>query len=122
MPFLAEVTLEYGDVETQGVTREEIIRAAADKPRDTRDWYLTLRRGDDENEEYMDATMEDDSTFSLRVREDGKRFQTGAAIREELLEPLFLSFYEHDRAWKTLCNWEEIPEKRKFSLKGLFKR
>jgi hypothetical protein len=80
MPFLAEVTLEYGDVETQGVTREEIIRAAGDKPRDTRDWYLTLRRGDDENEEYMDATMEDDSTFSLRVREDGKRFQTGAAI------------------------------------------
>jgi hypothetical protein len=70
----------------------------------------------------MDATMEDDSTFGLRVFEDGKKYQTGAAIREELLEPLFLSFYEHDRAWKTLCIWEEIPEKRKFSLKGLFKR
>jgi hypothetical protein len=56
------------------------------------------------------------------VREDGKRFRTGAAITEELLEPLFLSFYEHDRAWKTLCYWEEIPQKVKFSLKSLFKR
>jgi hypothetical protein len=120
MAFLAEVTLEYGDVETKGVTREEITRAAREKPRDTRDWYLTLRRGNDE--EFMDATMQDDSTFGVRVFEDGKKYQTGAAIREELLEPLFLSFYEHDRAWKTLCVWEEIPEKSKFSLKDLFKR
>ena len=122
MPFLAEVTLEYADVETKGVTREEIVRAARDTPRDTRDWYLTLRRGDDDNEEFMDATMEDDSTFGVRVFEDGKKYKTGASIQEELLEPLFLSFYEHDRAWKTLCAWEELPEKRKFSLTDLFKR
>jgi hypothetical protein len=122
MPFLAEVTLEYGDVETKGVTREEIIRAAREKPRDTRDWYLTLRRADDPNEEFMDATMEDDSTFGVRVFEDGKKYRTGAAIREELLEPLFLSFYEHDRSWKTLCAWEEVAEKPKFSLMDLFKR
>ena len=122
MPFLAEVTLEYGDVETKGVTREEIVRAARDKPRDTRDWYLTLRRGDDDNEEFMDATMEDDSRFGVRVFEDGKKYRSAASIHEELLEPLFLSFYEHDRAWKTLCAWEEMPGKRKFSLRGLFKR
>jgi len=122
MPFLGEVTLEYADVETKGVTREEIVRAARDKPRDTHDWYLTLRRDADPNEDYMDATMEDDSTFGVRVREDGKSYRTGAAIGEELLEPLFLSFYEHDRAWKTLCAWEEMPEKRKFSLRDLFKR
>ena len=122
MPFLAEVTLEYGDVETKGVTREEIVRAARDKPRDTRDWYLTLRRGDDDNEEYMDATMEDDSTFGVRVFEDGKKYRTATAIGEELLEALFLSFYEHDRTWKTACAWEEEPEKRGFSLKSLFSK
>ena len=122
MPFLAELTLDCCDVETKGVSREEVVRAARQKPRDVRDWYLTLRRGEDDNEEYLDATMEDESTFSLRCREDGKRFETAAVVGEALLEPLFVSFYEHDRAWKTLCAWEEIPEKRKFSLKGLFNK
>jgi hypothetical protein len=122
MPFLAEIRMEFCDVETKGVSREEIVRAARQKPRDPHDWFLTLTRGDDDNEEYMDSTMEDDSTFSVRVREDGKRYETAAGIGEELLEPLFVSFYEHDRAWKALCAWEEIPEKRKFSLTDLFKR
>jgi len=119
MPFLAEITMECCDVETKGVSREEIVRAAQQKPRDTRDWFLTLRRGEDE---YMDATMEDDATFSLRCFEDGMKHQTAAPIGEELLEPLFLSFYEHDRAWKTLCAWQEMPQKARFSLKDLFKR
>ena len=120
MPFLGELTLECCDVETKGVSREDVIAAAHQQPRDVRDWFLTLRRGGGDNEEYMDSTMEDETTFSLRCREDGKSYRTAAAIREELLEPLFLSFYDHDRAWKTLCGWEEVPEKRKFSLKDLF--
>ena len=120
MPFLAELTMEFCDVETKGVTRDEVVRAARQKPRDPHDWFLTLRRGDDDHEEYMDSTMDGGTTFTLRVLEDGKKYQTAAALPEELLEPLFTSFYEHDRAWKTLCAWEEVPEKRGFSLKGLF--
>ncbi len=119
MPFLAEITLDCCDVETQGASREEVVGAARRKPRDARDWYLTLTRGE---EEFMDATMEDDSTFGVRCLEDGKKYQTATAIGEELLEPLLLSFYEHDRTWRALCAWEEMPDKRKLGLKGLFKR
>ena len=122
MPFLAEVSMEFCDVETKGVSRDEVTRAARQKPRDPHDWFLTLRRGDDDHEEYMDSTMEDASTFSVRVEEDGNKYRTAAPIGEELLEPLFVSFYEHDRTWKTLCAWEEVPQKSKFSLKNLFKR
>jgi hypothetical protein len=119
MPFLAELTLEFCDVETRGVSREEVVRAAREKPRDPHDWFLTLTRGE---EEYMDSTLEDETTFSVRCKEDGKQYRTVAGIREELLEPLFLSFYEHDRAWKTLCAWEELPGKRAFSLGNLFSK
>ena len=122
MPFLAELSMEFCDVETRGVSRDEVVRAVRQAPRDPHVWFLTLRRGDGDAEEYMDATMDDEATFSLRVEEEGVKWRTTARVGEELLEALFLSFYEHDRAWKTLCAWEEVPPKGRFGLKDLFKR
>src|SRR5689334_16611587 len=100
MPFLARISMEFCDVETKDVSREDVVKAAHQKPRDPHDWFLTLRRGDDDHEEYMDATMEDDSTFGVRVEEDGRKYRTSTPVGENLLEPLFVSFWEHDRAWK----------------------
>jgi len=117
MPFIGEIELEFCDVETKAATRDDVIQAVHTQPRDVRDWFLTLRRPD---ENYMDATMEDEKTFSVRYSDHGQTYASAGAIDEVLLESLLLSFYDNDRAWKTLCAWNEIVKKKPFSLKNLF--
>ena len=121
MPFTGEVTLDFCDTETRAATREDVVRAARQTPLDLNDWYLTLRRGSGPDEEYMDATMEGEAAFSLRCREDGKQYRTVGAVNEDVLQSLLVSFHEHDRVWKALCDWEEIPGKRGFGIKDLFR-
>lgn len=116
--FAGELSLEFCDVETKAVSREEVERAARASPRDPRDWYLTLRRSDDE---WIDATMDDETRFGVRYREAGKTYSTVASLDEAALEALFVSFFEHDGAWKRLCEWKEVPKKKGFSLKNLFR-
>ena len=119
MPFIGELELDFCDETTPSVTRETLVAAVHRRPRDTRDWYLTLSRA---NEEYMDATMADDGVhFTIRCREGEKTMASSGDIDEALLESLFVSFFEHDHLWRQECTWTELPSKRRFKIGDLFK-
>jgi len=110
--------MDFCEVETRDVSPEQIRAAARMQPRDSDDWYMTLTRGEDD---FMDATIDLDGKIGLRCSEGGRKFATSSGVGEETLESLMLSFYERDGRWRQLCKWDEAPEKRSFSLKGLFK-
>jgi hypothetical protein len=120
MPFIGELELEFCDQTTPSVTKEILVSAVHRTPREVRDWFLTLRRA---NDEYMDATMADDGVhFEIRCSEGGKTVASASPIDEALLESLVLSFYEHDNLWRQQCTWVDRPVKKGFSLRDLFKR
>jgi hypothetical protein len=114
MPFSGTITLEFDDVVTDDVAKEAVLAAARRVPRDTDDWSLTLTRP---NEDFMDATMNNDAAFHVHWREGEAGFFSDA-VDEELLVRLLESFYENDKAWKKMCEWKE--RKKAFSLRGLF--
>jgi hypothetical protein len=116
MPFLGTIALEFDDVVTDDVSREAVLAAARRVPRDTDDWSLTLTRP---NEDFMDATMNNDASFHVHWTEDAKGFFCDA-VDEELLARLLDSFYENDKAWKRMCEWQE--RKKAFSLRGLLRK
>lgn len=118
MPFVGELTLDFCDVETKAATREDIERAARTEPRDPHDWYMTLTR--DEDNDWMDATMDDETHFGVRCGVGGGKVVECSGIDAAKLEAVFVSYYEGGGAWKTMCAWTEKPEKKKFSLKNLF--
>jgi len=110
MPFVGELEMEFCDQVTSSVTKEDIVRAVHEQPRDARDWFLTLTRP---NEDYMDATMSEDGTgFELRCGENGKTVSSASPVDEALLEALMLSFFEHDNLWRGQCKWVEQAPKR----------
>jgi len=104
--FAGELSLEFCDVETTAVSRDEIVKAARTTPRDPHDWFMTLRRDDDH---WMDATMDDDTPFGIRYGEGGKTYEV-SGLDAEKVEAAFVSFYENDGAWRTLCAWKEKPK------------
>jgi hypothetical protein len=44
-----------------------------------------------------------------------------SGIDAEKLEAVFVSFYEGDHAWKTMCEWKPKPPEKGFSLAKLFR-
>jgi len=116
MRFAGELTLDFCEIETRAVSREEVERAARTTPRDGDDWYMTLTRSDDE---WMDATMDDEARFGVRCGEAGNVVEC-SGIDAQKLEAVFVSFYEGDPAWKTMCEWKPKPKEKGFSLKKLF--
>jgi hypothetical protein len=116
MPFLGTIALEFDDVVNEDVAKEAVLAAARRVPRDTDAWSLTLTRT---NEDFMDATLNDEASFHVHWREGEKGFFSDA-IDEALLVRLLESFYENDKAWKQMCEWKE--RKKAFSLRGLFQK
>ena len=117
MRFAGELTLDFCEVETRAVSREEVESAARTAPRDVDDWYMTLTRSDDE---WMDATMDDEASFGVRCAEAGEVVEC-SGIDAAKLEAVFVSFYEGDHGWKAMCEWKRKPQGKGFSLKKLFK-
>ena len=114
MPFLGTITLEYCDTATDDASKEAVMEAARRTPRDVDDWFLTLTRA---NEDYMDSTMNADGTFRVQFSEgQGKdeKVLIADSVDEELLVKLLDSYYENDRAWKTMCEWKERKKKSLF--------
>ena len=115
--FAGELTLDFREVETKSVSRDDVVKAARTVPRDPHDWYMTLTRDDDH---WMDATMDDDTLFGVRCGEGGGKVVECSGIDAQKLEAVFVSFYEGDGEWRRLCTWTAKPEKKPFSLKNLF--
>ena len=63
--------------------------------------------------------MDDDTHFGVRCEQAGRIIEC-AGIDARKLEAVFVSYYEGDGAWKTMCEWTAKPEKKRFSLKDLF--
>ena len=116
MRFAGELTLDFCEIETTAVSREGVESAARTTPRDGDDWYMTLTRSDDE---WMDATMDDEARFGVRCGEAGNVVEC-SGIDAQKLEAVFVSFYEGDHAWKAMCEWKPKPKEKGFSLKKLF--
>jgi hypothetical protein len=118
MAFIGELELEFCDETTPSCTKDDLVRAVHRQPRDARDWYLTVRRS---NEDYIDATIaEDGGGFEIRCRENGKTLASSGPVDEALLESLLVSFFEHDNLWREQCTWTEPPAKR--GLMDFFKK
>jgi hypothetical protein len=117
MRFAGELTLDFCEVETLEASREDVERAARTAPRDEDTWYMTLTRSDDE---WMDATMHGDGIFGVRCGEAGGGVVECTGIDAQKLEAVFVSFYEGDPAWKSLCEWKPRRPEKGFSLSKLF--
>jgi hypothetical protein len=107
MPFIGELTMEFCDQATEGVSLEDLVAAARLTPRGP-DWFLTLSRP---GEDFMDAVLDENGAVTIQCSEAGTRWLSDGPIDEALLESLFVSFYEHDNLWKQRCAWKE-PKKR----------
>lgn len=107
MRFAGELTLDFCETETKDASRDDVEHAARTTPRDANEWYMTLTRSDDE---WMDATMDGESSFGVRCGEAGSVVEC-SGIDAEKLEAVFVSFYEGDHSWKTMCDWK--PKKGK---------
>jgi hypothetical protein len=117
MRFAGELTLDFCEIETKDASREDVERAARTEPRDEETWYMTLTRSEDE---WMDATLHGPAIFGVRCGEAGGSVLECTGLDARQLEAAFVSFYEGNHAWKTLCEWKPRREEKGSSLRKLF--
>lgn len=113
MPFLGTITMEYCDTATEDVSLDQVLEAAR-KPITGEDWFITLTRA---NDDFVDATVHEDGRLHLVCDSDNERLVCESAD-PAVLEGVLRSFYDHDKAWKGLCEWR--PPKKKGLLERLF--
>jgi hypothetical protein len=108
--------LAYGEEpEVDPATEESIPVAIAHAAADKDNSWLMLSDGD---EDFIEATAEDDGTFEIEVAVGDYQALSTSTVDNALLQSILVSFLRGDDQWRSLCRWELPVAKPKGAAPG----